>query len=60
MPDSFWVYTYKVERYPFPDNHVWMSCPYAHRGELARCPYPSRFTYAVASCPEYAESKRRL
>jgi hypothetical protein len=36
MPDSFWVYTYKVERCPFPDNHVWMSCPYAHREELAR------------------------
>ncbi|CAD6222685.1 unnamed protein product [Miscanthus lutarioriparius] len=60
MPDSFWVYTYKVERCPFPGNHVWMSCPYAHRGERAHRRDPSRFLYATASCPEYEESKRQL
>ena len=60
MPDSFWVFTYKVERCPFPGNHVWMSCPYAHRGERARRRDPRSFSYVAASCPEYEESKRQL
>ncbi|XP_066395479.1 zinc finger CCCH domain-containing protein 2-like [Miscanthus floridulus] len=60
MPDSFWVFTYKVERCPFPGNHVWMSCPYAHRGERARRRDPRSFRYAAAPCPEYEESKRQL
>jgi hypothetical protein len=34
--------------------------PIRAQGELARRPDPSHFTYTVASCPEYAESKRRL
>jgi hypothetical protein len=34
--------------------------PIHAQGELARHPDPSRFTYAILSCPEYAESKRQL
>jgi hypothetical protein len=60
MPDSFWVFTYKVERCPFLGNHVWMSCPYAHKGEHARRRDPRNFPYTATSCPEYEESKRQL
>lgn len=59
MPDSFWVYTYKVDRCPFRGNHVWTTCPYAHWGERARRRDPSRYAYAAATCPDYADSKRR-
>jgi hypothetical protein len=60
MPDSFWVFTYKVERCPFLGNHAGMSCPYAHRGERARRHDPRSFPYVASSCPEYEESKRQL
>jgi hypothetical protein len=60
MPDSFWVFTYKVERCPFPNNHVWMSCPYAHKGERARRRDPRSFPYVAVPCPKYEESKRQL
>ncbi|KAG0546233.1 hypothetical protein BDA96_02G429800 [Sorghum bicolor] len=63
MPVSFWVFTYKVERCPFRrsnNDHVWMSCPYAHRGERARRRDPRTFLYSATPCPAYEESKRQL
>lgn len=60
MPESFWVYTYKVDKCPFRGSHVWTTCPYAHKGERARRRDPSRYAYAGVTCPEYAESMRRI
>jgi hypothetical protein len=63
MLDSFWVYTYKVERCPFPGNHVWMSCPYVHRGERTPprpepLPVHRRVVHGVRGVQEAAPASR--